>query len=94
MRLVSALLALVLVSCGAERPEEEPAGKALPESVSEDTAIVNARCPVMTEDPVDPAFVLEWRGQRVGFCCEDCPEVWEEMTDAEKDAALAEVTGK
>lgn len=52
---------------------------------------VNRMCAVMTEDPVDPAVEpATWKGQKVGFCCEGCRPRWAKMTDAQKDASLAQ----
>jgi len=60
------------------------------------TMAVNTKCPVMG-GKVDPAsvparLVRMHKGQKVGFCCTGCPERWEELSDAEKDAKLAKVT--
>lgn len=35
-------------------------------------APINALCPVMTEEKVDPAFTTTYRGQVIGFCCDKC----------------------
>lgn len=51
---------------------------------------VNAMCVVMNDDPVDPeAKTAEFRGQRVGFCCNACVPKWEKMSDDEKAGALS-----
>ncbi len=55
---------------------------------------VNEYCVVNLADPVDPAIVQEWKGQKVGFCCKGCLPKWEKMTDAEKDAAVATAVAK
>jgi hypothetical protein len=59
--------------------------------------VVNTRCP-MKGLPVDPVTVpdsrtREYKGRRIGFCCTGCPEAWDKLTDAERDAKLAAVTG-
>jgi Cu(I)/Ag(I) efflux system membrane fusion protein len=56
-------------------------------------AVVNVRCPIM-DTPIDPADVPEdlvrvWKGRRIGFCCAGCPEMWDELDEAEKQAKLA-----
>ncbi|GMU22698.1 MAG: hypothetical protein AMXMBFR13_27830 [Phycisphaerae bacterium] len=33
---------------------------------------VNAQCPVMPGERVDPAFTYLYQGQMIGFCCEQC----------------------
>ena len=60
-------------------------------------AVVNAFCPIENEHPVKDGrvavdLVRMWRGQAVGFCCEDCPAGWDALSAGEKDAALAKVT--
>jgi hypothetical protein len=45
---------------------------------------------------VDQANVPEslrrtYKGHNIGFCCAGCPQRWDSLTDAEKDAKLAEV---
>lgn len=50
---------------------------------------INAECAIMEGHPVpasNPATVT-YKGQTIGFCCEDCVEAWNEMTEAEKDKA-------
>jgi len=32
----------------------------------------NARCPVMIDEPVDPAFTTTYQGKVIGFCCDKC----------------------
>jgi len=56
-------------------------------------AVVNVRCPIRAA-PIDPANVADdlvrvWKGQRIGFCCADCPQAWDKLTDAEKETKLA-----
>lgn len=54
---------------------------------------VNAMCPAMPEHPVkkklDESVVRVYKGKVVGFCCSDCPEQWDAMSDADRDKALA-----
>lgn len=33
---------------------------------------INKMCPVMTEEEVDPAMTITFRGKTVGFCCDTC----------------------
>jgi radical SAM protein with 4Fe4S-binding SPASM domain len=57
---------------------------------------VNDRCPIMTSSKIDPAkttpnLVREYKGMKVAFCCSACVDMWDKLTDAEKDAKLAAV---
>ncbi|MFO0832265.1 MAG: hypothetical protein U0637_10560 [Phycisphaerales bacterium] len=55
---------------------------------------VNEYCAVNLNDPVDPTLTAQWKGQTVGFCCKGCLPKWANMTDAEKDAAVAKAVAK
>lgn len=76
----------------AKHREEERCGEIKPGLITS----VNANCVIIPQDPVDPAMqTVEWKGQKVGFCCKGCVPKWNKMSDAQKDAALAKVvTGK
>jgi len=59
---------------------------------------VNAVCPLMGA-PIKPEKVTakltrEYKGQKVGFCCGGCPEAWDKLTDAQKEAKLANAKPK
>ena len=55
---------------------------------------VNKFCAVVHEDPVDPKLMVEYKGQKVGFCCPHCVGTWKQMTDAQRDASLAKALAK
>ena len=38
---------------------------------------------------VDKAVTVDYKGGKVGFCCNKCAEKWNAMDDAGKKAALA-----
>ena len=49
---------------------------------------VNANCP-MTGDPVDSKIdTVDYNGQPVGFCCEECKPKWNALSDDEKQTKL------
>ena len=54
-------------------------------------ATVNATCPVMPENEVDPEVTREFMGKTVGFCCKKCVGKWDEMSDQDKQAKLEAV---
>ncbi len=60
--------------------------------------VVNDVCPIMGTkiDPtkVPDALTREYKGQKVGFCCSDCPPAWDALSDAQKDAKLRAVLPK
>lgn len=39
---------------------------------------VNAMCPVTTDEPIDPRFIVEYEGNVVGFCCRKCRTKFEQ----------------
>ncbi len=36
----------------------------------------NSKCPIMTEDPADPEFTVEYEGKKVFLCCGKCAKIW------------------
>ncbi len=56
--------------------------------------VVNDRCPIAGSHSVgkdrvqDVALVRDFRGKKVGFCCENCLPVWDKLSDERKQAAL------
>ncbi len=56
----------------------------------------NNRCPIMGS-PINPENIAknltrDYKGQKVAFCCEGCPSMWDKLTDVEKDSKLAAKT--
>lgn len=62
---------------------------------------VQVRCPVMG-GPIDGKTFTEYRGQRIGFCCDDCPKQFDaapakymaKLRKASTDQVRCPVTGK
>ena len=56
-------------------------------------AFANTRCPMMGTviDPgaVPSDLIREYKGKKVAFCCEGCPDAWDALDDADKQAKLA-----
>lgn len=60
-------------------------------------AIANTMCPVLTDEPVDASITpVEYKGLRIGFCCNKCrrrfqadPEIYVANLPAEARAAMA-----
>ena len=59
--LATAALAPTLLVRAAETPTTAPS-----------TQPVNKFCAVNTKDEVDPKVTTIYKGQTIGFCCEDC----------------------
>jgi hypothetical protein len=62
-------------------------------TASPEIAVVNTTCPItggaLSPDGVVERLTRDYKGQKIGFCCDGCPETWDKLTDAEKDAELA-----
>jgi ABC-type nickel/cobalt efflux system permease component RcnA len=52
-------------------------------------AAINTVCPMMG-GKVDGKTNTVWNGQTIGFCCPPCIDAWNELSDEERKAALAE----
>ena len=66
--------------------DEEKCGEVKPGIITS----VNTMCAVVQNDPVNPAVqTVEWKGQKVGFCCNGCVPRWNKMSAEQKDASLA-----
>lgn len=70
---VIALVLVVLVGAPAVWAQGETGDAAAPApAAGAEGAPINAMCPVMPEEPVDPEFTEVYEGQVIGFCCRMC----------------------
>jgi hypothetical protein len=72
------------------------AGPRVGDGVADGRAVVvNASCPVMPRKvisgPVRADLRRQFHGVQVGFCCEDCAESWDGLSDAEREGKLQKV---
>jgi hypothetical protein len=62
-------------------------------AASSKIAVVNTKCPItggaLSPDGVAENLTRDYKGQKIGFCCDGCPAEWDKLTDANKDAELA-----
>jgi hypothetical protein len=49
---------------------------------------VNTHCPIMGSEVTDDGGRVEWNGKTVGFCCPQCIDGWNELSEEEKEAKL------
>lgn len=55
----------------------------------------NKWCVVENDDPVNPKVAsVDYKGQKIGFCCEGCTKKWAKMTDAQRDQMVAAAIAK
>ena len=56
-------------------------------------SFANVRCPLMGSKidaaNVPAGLIRDFKGQKVAFCCADCPVEWDKLSDEEKAAKLA-----
>ncbi|MCK6448849.1 MAG: hypothetical protein L6Q99_20840 [Planctomycetes bacterium] len=81
---------LLVGACRSTSEDESMCLKRKPGTI----VTANEYCAIVLDDPVDPSIVVDWNGQKVGFCCKGCLPRWEKLTAAEKDAALAAAIAK
>ncbi len=52
----------------------------------------NTKCPMMggaiNPQKITPALTREFDGQKVAFCCAGCPDMWDKLSNADKQAKL------
>ena len=84
--------ALVLVACQSSPQAEDDSMcmKRKPGTI----VSVNEYCVMVLADPVDPSVVVDWKGQKVGFCCAGCLPKWDKLNEEQKDAAVAAAVAK
>jgi YHS domain-containing protein len=91
-----ALLSLgtALVAAAADKP---PAQKKGPATTQSSKPAVNKMCAVQGGDhTVDPDFYVIYKGNKIGFCCEDCMREFDSAPDEyiEKMKARKDFAGK
>ena len=88
--LSAAFLMTGLAGCASTQDSEEYDESMCQEIKPGTVTSVNHMCAVVLTDPVNPALTpVDWKSQKVGFCCKGCIPRWAAMTEAQKDAALA-----
>ncbi len=77
---------LAVLGCSKKESESASAGDEASTVVAK--ASVNSICPISGE-AVDGEHTVEFQGQTVGLCCEDCQAEWDKLTDEKKAYKLA-----
>jgi len=73
--MVTMLLAGV-ISQAAEKPSDKPATQ---------PAAVNKKCPISGDDVSATAKTVTYKGKVVGFCCDDCVDLFNKDPDKYAD---------
>ncbi len=57
--------------------------------------VINGFCPIMPKksmaDKVPADLRRTWRGEQVGFCCDECTMAWDALDDAAREERMAKV---
>lgn len=60
---------------------------------SDKIAVGNTKCPItggaLGSNGVVKRLTRDYKGLKIGFCCDGCPQEWDRMSDADKDAKLS-----
>lgn len=56
-------------------------------------AVANKLCPIYPDEKVDRSDVVQWKGVRIGLCCDECEWDWRHWSDEEKDDYVRSLTG-
>jgi len=83
MKLAAALLiaaALPIAACNSTPKASQNAAN---------MGVLNSKCPIMPDHPVDPAVIVGHGQGKVAFCCKGCIGKWNGLTDSQKADMLA-----
>ncbi len=75
------------VGCSSQDDATSAGGGGTTESA--DVGPVNENCPIMGDAITEDGGQVDFNGQTVGFCCEECVEKFQALSDDEKTEALA-----
>ncbi|MCC6676606.1 MAG: hypothetical protein IT436_05635 [Phycisphaerales bacterium] len=88
MMVCAAVLAAAMAGCSSE---QKTTAKAETKAEAPAAMSVNKTCPIGGHAAVASKTVA-YKGKTIGFCCSDCIESFNGMSEAEKDAVLAKAT--
>jgi hypothetical protein len=56
-------------------------------------SVDNQKCPIMdmAVGKVPESLTRIYKGRRIGFCCHDCPQMWDRLSEAEKNAKFQKI---
>ena len=81
MLLVAAMLTTMIVLVGCKKkeepaapPQEHEAAVMTEQAAAAAAQIEQKMCPVMTNMKINPDVFTEYKGKKVYFCCEGCPD--------------------
>jgi YHS domain-containing protein len=81
-------LATVVLFSGCRRHHDDHAGHdhaSVDQPAAEAVAIAQTTCPVMEGNPINENLFVEYKGEKVYFCCAGCPEMF--LAEPEKYTA-------
>ena len=82
------LATAAFVGCSKQDDATSAGGGGTTDSAS--VGPINEHCPIMGEDVTEDGGQVDFNGQIVGFCCEECAGKFQALSDEEKTKALAD----
>jgi len=77
LRVAAVALVLAFVGCQSTQTSETGAGSA-----------INANCAMKDSQPIDAACTIDYKGKKIGFCCNNCKRKFEGLSDTEKEERI------
>lgn len=84
---VAMIAGLLAGGCQQEKKTETAASNASAQPAS--MGVLNSKCPLMPDHPIDQAVTVAYGEGKVAFCCKGCIPQWNKLTDEQKAARLA-----
>ena len=89
MALVAGITTAGMVLGGCASNKAEGTANAAGAANVASAGLLNSKCPLMPDHPIDPDVTVAFEGGKVAFCCAGCIPEWEQMSMAQKKARLA-----
>jgi hypothetical protein len=91
----SILVVVAVLAAGCSKGTAPSGGGETKEAAM--VTVVNSVCPIMNtaidRTQVPASLVVDFEGQKVGFCCGQCPSQWQRLSEDQKRAKLAAALG-
>jgi hypothetical protein len=82
-------VALFLGACHSDSKAQPKTAPATTKATTGSMGVVNSKCP-MKGEPIEKGDpTMDYKGQKVAFCCTGCMGKFAKLSDADKDAKLA-----
>ena len=83
--LMAGSVAFIAEAADKPTPTTRPAAATQPAAAAASATPVNKKCPVSGEDVNPKGKTVQYKGKTVGFCCDDCIEMFNKNPDKYAD---------